>query len=635
MFRKLVSNLSFNPSLIGQLTFYSKRMHQEQSVRRAGLLMVCLAMVIQIFAVISPPQSSMARAGNDIIPGGVTSQGDMVNHCKANDYGFATILAHFGIDCNALYFGEVKNINSRDYGNQLFSMGRVPYGKPQETPVRIPGLGTFYMRPLSSWDSGSSSTYKAVTGHRADGTPFMVLFDCGNLVIVGKPPTQPPQEKEISCKRITLSVQPNSRVEINTEVKVSGKAKGQNLPSGQKVDMFYDVVKVGTGRVIDTKEARGVAFSGNTAEDSRPNGFKLTKAGHYKFRLAVKYDGNKEASGNQVGSCASDVYVATQPNPEKVIECTNLISSFSNGQKIIAGSNVNVRGQASGNNLPTDQKVDMYYDYVDSSGKVISSQNSKSIAFDDGIAEDQVAKSFKLDNPGTYTFRLAVKYGNNKDANGNQTGNCAKQVVVEPPCNENDNDNGTQCILLSKKARNDTQNIENASGTTARAGDTIIYTLMTTNTSKNTTAKGYVVQENLIDIMQYADIVNLSGGKLDDKGIATWPATDIAPEKTINTLITVKIKNPIPQTPVSSSDPGSFDMTLTNIYGNKVDIKLPPSVIKTTEHVAGQLPNTGPGETLAVGFLITSIAGYFFARSRLIAKETDLIRSEFASSGGL
>lgn len=638
MFRKLVSNLPFNPSLAGQLSFYARRMHQEEAVRRVGLVLVVFAMLLQLFAVFSPPQSSMARAGNDIIPGGVSNQGELVNKCKSNSNGFGTILAHFGIDCLALYYGKTQTINSRGYGNQLFSMGRVPYNKPQETPVRIPGLGTFYMRPLSSWDTSGSSNYQAVVGNRANGTPFMVLFDCGNLVVVGKPSTEPPAQKEITCAKLILSVQPNARVDVNTDIRVRGRARGQNLPAGQKVNMYYDFINVKTGGVIGTKEAKGIEFSNGVAEDSRDNPFKLTKAGHYRFRLAVKYDETKNATGNQVGSCASDVYVGTTPpppNPEKVIACTNLISSFGNGQKVIVGTDVSVRGQATGNNLPDGQKVDMHYDYIDASGRAIASQDAKDIGFNDGIAEDQVSRTFKLDNPGTYTFRLAVKYDGNKSASGNQTGSCAKQVVVEPPCDEDDNDSGTQCIILSKKARNDTQNIENADGTVAQAGDTIVYTLMTKNTSKNTTAQDYVVQENLIDIMQYADIINLSGGTKDEHGIASWPATDIAPGQTIETLITVKIKNPIPQTPVSSSDPGSFDMILTNIYGNKVDIKLPPSVVKTTEYVANQLPNTGPGETMAAGFLIVAVVGYFFARSRLIANEADIIRSEFASSGGL
>jgi hypothetical protein len=95
----------------------------------------------------------------------------------------------------------------------------------------------------------------------------------------------------------------------------------------------------------------------------------------------------------------------------------------------------------------------------------------------------------------------------------------------------------------------------------------------------------------------------------------------------------VKVKNPIPATPTSSSDPGHFDLTMTNVYGNTITIKLPGSVTKTTEVVTSTLPNTGPGTTIAIGFGITMIIGYFFARSRLMAKELAIVKAEYVSGG--
>ena len=34
MFKKLLSNLPYNPSLIGQVSFYAKRLHAEEKIRR-------------------------------------------------------------------------------------------------------------------------------------------------------------------------------------------------------------------------------------------------------------------------------------------------------------------------------------------------------------------------------------------------------------------------------------------------------------------------------------------------------------------------------------------------------------------------------------------------------------------------
>src|SRR3989344_1138885 len=102
MFKKLVSNLPFNPSLINQVSFYAKRLHQETSIRRIGFVFIALAMAVQVFAVMAPPQPSLARVGNDIIPGGFHSHEEAVNHCNANSYDLSTILGYFGVSCGAL-----------------------------------------------------------------------------------------------------------------------------------------------------------------------------------------------------------------------------------------------------------------------------------------------------------------------------------------------------------------------------------------------------------------------------------------------------------------------------------------------------------------------------------------------------
>jgi uncharacterized repeat protein (TIGR01451 family) len=191
----------------------------------------------------------------------------------------------------------------------------------------------------------------------------------------------------------------------------------------------------------------------------------------------------------------------------------------------------------------------------------------------------------------------------------------------------------TSCLQYLKTATNKTQNLPDANGSTAKPGDTIEYTLKTTNQGK-ATIKQYVVNENISDVLDYATMIDARGGTLNDSNIISWPAQDIKGSQTIEKIITVRIKDPLPNTPVSASDPGHFDLAMTNVYGNTITIKLPPSIIKTTEVVAAQLPNTGPGTSLIIAFTITMIVGYLFARSRLLAKELDIVRTDFSSSGG-
>jgi uncharacterized repeat protein (TIGR01451 family) len=181
------------------------------------------------------------------------------------------------------------------------------------------------------------------------------------------------------------------------------------------------------------------------------------------------------------------------------------------------------------------------------------------------------------------------------------------------------------CVKIHKSASNPTQGITDANNTTAKPGDVIVYTLYAQNTGKSV-VKSYVFQENLSDVLDYADVTDLHSGTIDNTThVVSWPAEDVQAGATATKQITVKVKAQIPNTPASSSDPGHFDMIMTNVYGNTVNINLPPTVITTVALVTTTtLPNTGPGTGLFFSFAIVLVASYFFFRSRLLAKEATI-----------
>ena len=79
-------------------------------------------------------------------------------------------------------------------------------------------------------------------------------------------------------------------------------------------------------------------------------------------------------------------------------------------------------------------------------------------------------------------------------------------------------------------------------------------------------------------------------------------------------------------------------MKMTNFYGNTVTIPLyspaPQVTVPPVVAASASLPNTGPGNDLIIVFIVTAIAGYFYSRSRLLSKETDIILETYSSSGG-
>jgi hypothetical protein len=84
MFRKLVSNLAFSPALVGQIGFYAKRLRKEEATRRIGLIFTVLALVVQSFAVFSPPEAANASSPSNFIPGGVKTLNDYLKNYDQN-----------------------------------------------------------------------------------------------------------------------------------------------------------------------------------------------------------------------------------------------------------------------------------------------------------------------------------------------------------------------------------------------------------------------------------------------------------------------------------------------------------------------------------------------------------------------
>lgn len=461
MFEKLLAQLPYNPGLAHQISFYSRRMREEASIRRVGMIFIVLAFFVQFFAVLSPPQSSVAASNNDLINGGVSGPADAKRNCNNNIQNFGDIVNHYGISCADIGNATTITLRSTGRDKQLYSMGRIPYGahnpssgKPTgETPVNGFGAGTLYWRFLWSFDTGPYSDYKALQfSSSATGKTFFILYSCGNLVSVGLPQPAP----------------------------LGNTGLGGNQPV--------------------------------TSPKPKPN--------------------------------------PTPPTPTPPTPPTPIPPTVPPGTP------------------PTPCPYD----------PTITADNSSCKPCDKSLSS--------------------------QDANA--------------------------CLVIHKTAANTTQGLADANNTTAQAGDVIVYKLYAKNDGK-ADVKNYVFEENMSDPLDYSTITDLHGGSIDSNDIVTWPSQTIKAGDTASVQITVQVKNPVPQTPVSASNPGRFDLIMTNVYGNTINIKLPGSVGKSVETAGGTLPNTGPGSSMLVGAVILIVGGYFYSRSRLLAKESNMALQESTS----
>jgi uncharacterized repeat protein (TIGR01451 family) len=156
---------------------------------------------------------------------------------------------------------------------------------------------------------------------------------------------------------------------------------------------------------------------------------------------------------------------------------------------------------------------------------------------------------------------------------------------------------GTPNIVLSKRAFNDTKNVD-ATTVNAARGDYITYSLVTTNTG-TATQNNYVIRDDLSQVLPLADMVSTNGGTVSGN-VISYPAVNIKPGETIVKTFKVRVKQTLDK---------NLSYQLRNTYGNTIVINVPGEVIY-------HAPTTGAAANSAGAFAGLVTAGFVAFRKR-------------------
>jgi hypothetical protein len=259
----------------------------------------------------------------------------------------------------------------------------------------------------------------------------------------------------------------------------------------------------------------------------------------------------------------------------------------------------------------------------------------KSYAYDFGDGNTEQIVSTELTNttmhtyaPGEFETNVVVAYRTTgQEQNTDKTTDCAVPVSFEED----------QPFSQSKTVENVTQGLtgEEALNSKVKAGDVLEYTLVTANT-QNYARSDINVSDYIGDILDYATLdlksLEISGGTFDDEqNKVLWSNITIPANSESKLTFRVQLLDPIPSTNRPSATSGEFDCVIENTYGNIISMSVQCPVVKGIETI----PNTGPGTSMIAMTGLTTVVGYFFARSRLLSKEVNIIRTDFATSGGM
>ena len=697
MFRKLVSNLPFSPSLINQLGFYSKRLKKEQFTRRLGLVFTALALIVQTLTLLVPAQATLAASSNDIIynGNGKSKSGIIAAYTRNEDQlgrrDIQKIFNHYGMYSGNLQTAKAVKIQSTTTNN-YWSIGRSPRGSGQELPVQIPNGPRIYTRTLHGW--AANKWWDALEVSTDQGKRWVIL-ECGNIV------TQTSSEKKPNLKLEKSVDKPNAKKgeKVTFSLKTTNIGDGiarnaytyDDAPAGldlinegldppvksarrwnsNRYDLapgksitykikavvtkwgpisltnkacvdFFDVniynncdtakVTVPSGCLIPGKEA---VPADDPSCKTNPN-LEITKTSskrnlkvneEFEYTLTVKNKGDINLRNTVVRDLAPDEIEFTQvkePGANSFTPTKNPRDYVSTTFSLNKGASTTIILKAKV--LKANQEA------IKNTACVLSTGNNETA----GSCDDETIvvtencptnPNLAKDDPGCVVCPIEGKESLNIDDPG-----CK-------PCDETQSDsNGKDlsCLDLHKKARNITQQIADANGTKAAAGDTIEYTLSVKNRSKEA-RKDFVIEENMSDILEYADIIDASGAEFTTNPVKmlTWAPISIQPNETVTRTVLIKIKSEIPATPASTSDPLSYDMKLVNVYGDTVQIELPKKPIKTVEQVVTTLPSTGLGVNVAISTILIMSTTYFYFRSRLMVKEVGLVKQQFNYGSGV
>ena len=164
---------------------------------------------------------------------------------------------------------------------------------------------------------------------------------------------------------------------------------------------------------------------------------------------------------------------------------------------------------------------------------------------------------------------------------------------------------------VSKYAFNETQNID-ATEKNANPGDVIRYTLEAENKG-NLEEKGYKIEEDISDILSYADVTELGGGQITGNKI-TWLVNIPAGSRTA-VIFKVKIKP-------ASAWPTAGDLTMKNTYGNTIDVKLEPQSVAgaVVAPVTATLTRTGTAIVLIIVIALLLVIVYWIVKEIVARK---------------
>ncbi len=642
MFRKIVSQLSFSPALVGQLSFYAKRLRKEQFTRRLGLVFVALALVVQSLVVFQAPEPANAANASDFIPGGLgigsaRSLNNFLGPYDRNERNLKDVFNYFGITREEIVATQFTSFQighkiSWGYENRAGSTGVTI------TNSNGQAVNTVYGRGLAAaWGYSLDEEFWGYVGYSAKFGWFAILQSCGNLVTdVFPPPPPPPKPANIVSSKSGVNVTQGSVDATKTAAKVNDlityTVKASNTGgTAKEVTLSDDLTEV--VKYAKLTNPGGGSFNQGSkvlswgAVNLTP-GASVTKQYTVQMnsslvnpttdcKMTNTFLGNSvTVPVNCVTPPANIVASKTAYNASLKMDATKTAAKENN--KITYTVSVsNTGGTAKKVSMKDDLSEVLAFTKLTDAGGGTLDQKTQTLSWPEvTVAPKQTVKK-------TYTVQLKADLTNPTTDCKMTNQFLGKSVTVRIQCKTPPAD-----IVVNKTALNVSQGNTDATKTTAKAGDRITFTLTATN--KGGTAKQFTFSDTISDAIEYATVIDNGGGTVSQNGrTISWPAVTLKPGAKEVRTFTMQLLAQIPATPSGLSEPSSYDCRIENTFFDAhvvIPVECPaPKVIET---VVPELPHTGPGENMLFAGILLAVVTFFYYRSKQLGTEVRLIRRD-------
>ncbi|HEX5456584.1 MAG TPA: hypothetical protein VFW77_04435 [Candidatus Saccharimonadales bacterium] len=226
MINRLISSLSFNPSLVEELSLYGKKLRREQPIRLIGFVIIILSLLLQLIAANMSSEKSLNASDNDIISGGITTKSEILSAWDNPGTQAAEIYGKFGVTRKDIADipGNRPNARIKSEASNFWIAGRsslTGYSNSEQQEIAISTAGpTIFLRPLRAWDTdGRTSVYEAFMGHNSTtGEAFWISASGGNYIQNG-PGRLPPPKLQVSNTIVgnTGIVKPGGLINFSVE----------------------------------------------------------------------------------------------------------------------------------------------------------------------------------------------------------------------------------------------------------------------------------------------------------------------------------------------------------------------------------------------------------------------------------